>query len=381
MFTSAILVLSAAQSAVTQDPPSPPAEVESYWTDPEDGWFDISRFLEHPQGFLPIVIPITEPALGYGAVVGAAFLDPREEAGAEGWARPNITFASGMWTEDGSDGYFGGNSSLWREGNLQTLIGGGSMGLELSLHGIGEDPALGDDPLDYRLDVDAIVGEARQRLGESDWWLGLRFAYAGATVDFEGSAIGIPGVDPGDDDVTLAGPALTLRYDSLDNMFSPTRGWLGDTSVSVYDDIFGATQDFQIFQQVLLGHWPLSESFFLGAKGQLNASFGETPFFARPYVHLRGVPALRYQGEQAASAEAELRWEFHPRISLTGFAGAGAAWTELEEVEREQGAWSGGLGARYLISRKFGLLCGLDVAQGPEDTAVYVQFGNAWMRP
>jgi hypothetical protein len=27
---------------------------------------------------------------------------------------------------------------------------------------------------------------------------------------------------------------------------------------------------------------------------------------------LRGVQALKYQGEQAAEAEAELRWQFHP---------------------------------------------------------------------
>ena len=255
------------------------------------------------------------------------------------------------------------------------------MGLELALHGIGESAALGDDPLDYELDVDGIVGEVRSRLGESDFWLGLRLAYARAQADFEGSASGIPGVDPGDDDVTLAGPSLTLRYDSLDNMFTPTRGLLSDTSTSVFDDAFGGSQDFQLFQQVLIQHWPLGESFFLGARGQLNASFGDTPFYARPYIQLRGVPALRYQGEQAASAELELRWQVQPRISLLGFGGAGLAWTELEEFDRQQDAASGGLGARYLISRKFGLHMGLDVAHGPEDGAIYVQFGNAWMRP
>ena len=51
------------------------------------------------------------------------------------------------------------------------------------------------------------------------------------------------------------------------------------------------------------------------------------------------------------------------------------------EFEDDQGAWSGGLGGRYMISRKFGLHVGLDVAHGPEDGAIYVQFGNAWMRP
>jgi hypothetical protein len=38
---------------------------------------------------------------------------------------------------------------------------------------------------------------------------------------------------------------------------------------------------------------------------------------------LRGIPAMRYQGESTAQAEAELRWQFWQRFSLVGFAGAG----------------------------------------------------------
>lgn len=351
------------------------------WTDPQDGWFDLSRFIEHPKGFLPVVVPITEPALGYGAFAGAAFLDPRESAGAEGWARPNISMVGGMWTEDGSDGWFAANSTLWKDGDLQTLIGGGHMGLELDMYGIGDDAALADHPLEYTLEADALVGEARQRFGDSDFWGGLRFAYARVTVDFDGTSAGIPGIDPQVEAITLAGPALTLRYDSLDNMFTPTRGTLNDTSVSFFDDLFGGSRDFQLFQEVLIHHRPLSESVFLGGRGQFNSSFGDTPFYARPYVHLRGVPALRYQGEQAASIELELRWQFHPRVSVVGFGGVGAAWNDLDRLDDEQSAYAGGTGLRYLVSRKFGLHAGIDVARGPEEGAIYVQFGNAWLRP
>ena len=365
-----------------QEPKGEPlASEERGWTDPEDGWFDVSRFLEQPHGFLPLVVPITEPALGYGAVAAAVFLDPREEAGSEGWARPNMTAVGGLWTEDGSDGLFAANSSLWFGGDLQTLVGGGTVNLELELHGIGEDPALEDDPLGYRLEVDGLVGEGRKRLGDSDFWLALRLAFARARVTFDGPSGGIPGVEAEADDIRLAGPALVLRYDSFDNLFTPTRGLLSDTSVSLFDHAFGGTLDFQLFQQVLIRHWPLSESFFLGARLQANSSFGDTPFYARPFIQLRGVPAMRYQGEQAVSAELELRWQFHPRFSLVGFGGAGLAWTELDSFESEQSAYGEGLGVRYLVARKFGLHAGLDVARGPEENAIYVQFGNAWLRP
>ena len=67
MHAIAILLLSLAQESVSAAPEAKD-ESGSRFIDPEDGWFDVSRFLEHPAGFLPVIVPITEPALGYGAV-------------------------------------------------------------------------------------------------------------------------------------------------------------------------------------------------------------------------------------------------------------------------------------------------------------------------
>jgi hypothetical protein len=41
----------------------------------------------------------------------------------------------------------------------------------------------------------------------------------------------------------------------------------------------------------------------------------------------------------------------------------------------------GGVGFRYEIARKYGIHMGLDLAFGPDNTAVYVQVGSAWARP
>ena len=34
---------------------------------------------------------------------------------------------------------------------------------------------------------------------------------------------------------------------------------------------------------------------------------GDTPFYALPYIDLRGIPALRYQGEDGLMTEVEAR--------------------------------------------------------------------------
>jgi hemolysin activation/secretion protein len=90
---------------------------------------------------------------------------------------------------------------------------------------------------------------------------------------------------------------------------------------------------------------------------------------------------MRYLGEEAAQIEAELRWQFWKRFSLVGFVGGGAAWNDLEHFHSTQTIVTGGVGFRYELARKYGIHMGLDVAIGPDNTAVYVQVGSAWARP
>ena len=87
------------------------------------------------------------------------------------------------------------------------------------------------------------------------------------------------------------------------------------------------------------------------------------------------------KGEQAAELEAELRWQLRPRYSVVGFAGAGEARSSLAAGERSENLTTGGVGFRYLIARRYGMQMGVDVAGGPDDTVLYVVFGNAWLRP
>jgi hemolysin activation/secretion protein len=104
--------------------------------------------------------------------------------------------------------------------------------------------------------------------------------------------------------------------------------------------------------------------------------------FLRPYIQLRGVPAVRYQGDEAASLELEARWQVSARWSVVLFAGVGATHLEHSLSSSDgQAVGAGGIGLRYELARKFGLHAGLDLAHRPGTTAVYIQIGNAWFRP
>ena len=101
----------------------------------------------------------------------------------------------------------------------------------------------------------------------------------------------------------------------------------------------------------------------------------------RPYIKLRGVAAMRYQGDEMASAEAEARWQVHGRWSLVGAAGYGTAHTDRDLFSATKDVWSGAVGFRYELARLFKMHAGMDVGFSAGETAIYFQIGNAWFRP
>ena len=69
------------------------------------------------------------------------------------------------------------------------------------------------------------------------------------------------------------------------------------------------------------------------------------------------------------------------RVSLIGFAGAGLTSSSYNGVSWHNDVIAGGVGVRYELARKQGLHMGVDVAFSDEDTAVYIVFGSARLRP
>jgi len=181
--------------------------------------------------------------------------------------------------------------------------------------------------------------------------------------------------------VKISAPVAIVEFDTRDNLFTPTRGMYAESSWMASRTALGATDDFERFQQVLIGWQPLTDDITLGARVNYAWSSDGTPFFLRPFVQLRGVPAVRYQGDQAASVELEARWQFFGRWSVVAFGGAGATRTKRQNSTSTQSIGSGGLGFRYELASKFGMHAGIDVAHSPGTTALYFVVGNAWFRP
>ena len=378
LFFACLVAAAAPQAADRSSATDAPATSRFY--DSEDGWFDISGFLDTAYGFVPVVVPITEPAVGYGAVGALVFID-REVSGKEQrYVRPNLFVVGGLGTENGTNGYFGAHFGTWMDGRLRTQVALADADINLDFFGLGGDRAQGGG-LGYSIAARGGVAGGSYRLGETPLWIGLRYVQVKTSVTLDAPNPGLPGIAASDFDSRLAALTPSLTLDMRNNFFTPTEGWYADLSVPVFREAFGGDRNFEIVNLTGMHFRPLGPSLFLSLRGTGKSSSDGTPFYLRPYVSLRGVEALRYQGEQAAELEAELRWQPHSRFSLVGFGGVGTARADISQQDRDKSVTAGGAGFRYLLARKHGLHMGLDVGFGPDQPILYVVFGYAWLRP
>ncbi len=119
----------------------------------------------------------------------------------------------------------------------------------------------------------------------------------------------------------IGGLSPSFTYDSRDELFTPGRGTYVEASAAFYGTDLGGDDEFQKVGVVAMQYVPLHPRFTLGVRGDTGFTYGDAPFYVRPFVSLRGAPVMRYQRDNLVQAEAEVRWQFWKRFSAVGFAG------------------------------------------------------------
>ena len=378
ILAAAILLLSA-PSAADETP------FKELLTDPADGAFDMSRFIKTRTGFVPILAPVTEPAVGYGIAGGVVFFHRKERetspdpppAGEGRMTPPSLSAVGGFATENGSRGIFGGHRGVWKEDRVRYLGGLGYASLQLTVY--GTTPQTSDISRDIEIRTVPFLQDIAARIAGSDFFAGLRYAFVASEITFKPGST-IPGVTDREwaGSSKIGGLIPYLEYDSTDNFFTPGRGIHAKASLGIFDEIFGGDYDYRELHAKAVGYWPVLPTVVAGLRADGQFVAGDAPFYALPFVQLRGIPAMRYQGTDVLTLETEERWMVTPRWGLVGFAGIGKAADGFDALQDAETVWNAGGGFRYLTAREFGLQMGVDVARGPEEWAIYVVFGNSW---
>jgi len=108
------------------------------FVDPTDGQFDTSEWLLRKEGFLPVPIIITEPAVGYGGGAALVFFhgkrdqehDPDDPTPRR--LPPNVTAVFGAATENGTWAAGGMHFGSWKEDRIRYLGGAGYANVNAS---------------------------------------------------------------------------------------------------------------------------------------------------------------------------------------------------------------------------------------------------------
>jgi hypothetical protein len=350
--------------------------------DPTDGKLDASDYLASAKGFLPVPIIITEPAIGYGMGLAVAYFHVPKELDREQHPHvgpPSISIGFGAKTENGTYLYGGGHMGVWKDDHVRYMGALAKMNVNMAFYINGREGGIFNDlGIDFNIDGSFLVQSVKFRLQESNWWLGTDYFYTTAENTFKLGEILPPTIPDPQFNFDLGALGIFVEYDGRNTIFTPTRGLSAKLAYSNFDDNWGSDYDYDKFKASLFHFTPFGDFSSLGLRLEAEAVNGDTPFFAYPFVSLRGIPAMRYQGEDVIVGEAEYLWGLTPRWSLVLFAGAGRTTSIDVFNERGQTVGAGGLGFRYRLARKQGLQAGVDVARGPEDTSIYLTVGNAW---
>ncbi len=343
-----------------------------------DNALDVSYYLNNLHGFLPIISPITEPAVGYGAAVAGLFFIPKK-TDSKKFTIPDIVGAAGGITSNKTWFAGAGYAGFWKGDHIRYRGVLGYGDIKLKYYGTGNG-YFDKHPAKFNLNTYFLLQQALFRIGESRFLLGGKYELMKTDAVFL-EDIEIPWIDPIDFKLVNSGIGLIAEYENLNNIFSPSKGLRVNLTYDQYLKIIGSDKDFGRFTFFLHYYQPVIKKIWTaGFRIESILATGNPPFYMMPFVYLRGVPAMRYQGEFTALVETEQEVTFTRRWSVVAFGGYGKAYKSLEKMDKNSSAWNAGAGFRYLIARLFGLKMGLDIARGPEQWAVYVVVGTSWLK-
>ena len=348
-----------------------------------DGAFDLSDYIIYAHGFIVVPTIITEPALGgIGGAIVPIFLkkhDPVIDAnGKKRFVDPDITGAMGMYTGNKSwvAGAFRAGSFI--KSRIMYRVGAGYGDVNMSFY---ENLPNGNDrEIDLNFKSFVFYTRVMKQFRNGKWSAGPQYFLLDSKINFP-NVNDLPAFAKLKDiNSTVSQLGAAIQFDGRDNIFTPDKGIRLQSDFFWSDNSIGSDYDAWRLNLSAIGYYPIAKKLIGGLRIEGEQALGSAPFYLRPGINLRGIPAARYQGKASIVTEAEFRWDLYRRWSLMGYGGLASAFDDWDQAFAKPVVYSYGTGFRYLLARKFKLRMGVDVAKGPEDWAYYIVFGSNWLR-
>jgi len=359
-----------------------PKKGNNLFKDSLDGKFDISSFLIDAHGFVPVPYIITEPALGgFGGALAAVFLKKKppltDAKGKKVFTPPDITAAMAGYTANGSWFTGAGRIGTIIKKKIKYRVIGGYADMNISLYRTL--PLAGEKEYKFNFKMFPVIFSLARQLRNPRWSLGLQYAFVNTRVGMEDKSDLPAFVSEKEIKSNISSLGTFAEYDNRDNNFSPDQGIKVHSQFNFNASWIGSDYDYGRFDNYMLWYLPVKDCWISGLRLDAQNVISDPPFYALPFITMRGIPAARYQGRNVILTETEQRIDFGLRWSGVAFAGIGKAFNQ-DDFKEKKWVGSGGAGFRYLISRQFKLRMGIDIAAGPGTFAYYIVFGNYWLK-
>jgi len=351
-----------------------------------DGKLDLSDYIIDANGFVPIPMIITEPALGGfgGAIIpvfirkNPPYLDSMKGQLVTTPVAPDITGGIGLYTLNNTWAALAFRSGVLVKSRIKYVIGGGYVNLNMAFYRTFSQ--FGEKKLNFHFEITPFYLQAIKRIRFSHWYAGFKYLFLHTDVRYQGDSSLEAFGKPFESKSTISQLGVIIELDNRDNIFTPDRGIKLHVDAVYSGNSLGSDYDYWKLNYYMYAYAPLSKKIIGGLRIDGRQAFGDPPFYMLPYIDMRGIPAVRYQGNVDILSEAEMRWDIVKRWSIMTYAGAGKAFDEWNKFDDADWAWSYGTGFRYLLARKFKLRVGIDVAHGPDAWAYYIVFGSNWVK-
>ena len=175
--------------------------------------------------------------------------------------------------------------------------------------------------------------------------------------------------DPADFNKKSGNIGLYGEWDNRNTIFTPDRGFQVKLSINMARSWTASDFDFERLGLVTNIFIQPVKRWVCGFRIDSKVISDKAPFYLYPYLYMRGIPAMRYQGNAIVSFDTEQRVDITPRWSILVFAGTGKTFSNSEYLNDSTWHWAGGTGFRYLLSRLFKLRAGVDFAYGSDQFA------------
>ncbi len=322
--------------------------------------------------FVIVPIPISNPTLDTGLVVGAAYFYPQSEE--EKKLQPaSLTAAGGMYTSNASRAFALVQQNYWKRNTWRFTGALGAADLRLTL--LAPDQTSTGQSVDWRINGEFLFAKLSRKL-TGNWYGGVNMRLVNAAQSIE-AGVSSSAFDLGPD-VRSSGLGMSVEFDSRDMPLNTYSGRYFKADALFNDEAIGSNQTYQSYGLAYRSYHDVGDSLVLAWELQACKRGGSAPLWDACTIKLRGFPATDYLGKVSGSGQLEARWQLSKRWGLVGFAGSGYVGNSFSGVREHEAIPSYGAGVRFMVLAAKRINLRLDYARSTDSNAVHFSVGEAF---